>query len=335
MRYRFILGMVLAGAGLATAMVAEAQWIWTPQTGRFVNLKRLPKETAELQVEYVRSLLIEEQYSKAWREAEKFDKFYLDSEYADDVQFLRGEIRLAQGKLMDAAREFQQVISGHPGSDLYDEVIAKQYAIGDQYYERGIARQDKKWRLFKGRPFQRAIDVYSMVIENEPFTDAAAEAQYKIGLCHFAREEFVEAAFEYRRVIEDYSASDWVDEAAYGLALCHYNASLRPEYDQTPSQLAIDAVDDFRERFPLDDRGEELSVKRAEMRERIARQRLQTAQFYAQRRQFHAAHVCYRVVVEDYPDTEAAAAARAWLDENPLDKVEPGLVVPEVLRTGT
>jgi outer membrane assembly lipoprotein YfiO len=335
MRYRFILGTILAGVGLATAMVAEAQWIWTPQTGRFINLKHLPKETPELQVEYVRTLLIDRQYSKAWREAEKFDKFYAESDYADDVQFLRGEIRMAQDKLTDAAKEFQQVISQHPDSELYDEVIAKQYAIGDQLYERGVAKQDKKWAFYKDRPFKKAIDVYSMVIENEPFTDAAAEAQYKVGLCHFTREEYIEAAFEYRRVIEDYGTSDWVDEAAYGLALCHYEASLRPEYDQTPSMLAIDAIDDFRERFPLDERGESLVAKRVEMRERIAHQRLQTAQFYAQRRQYHAAHVCYRALADEFSDTEAAKAAKTWLDENPLGQVEPGLVVPEVLRSGT
>ena len=58
----------------------------------WVNLKRMPKETPQLQLEYARSLLLEGQYQKAWRETRKFTSFYEGSEYEDDNQFLRGEI---------------------------------------------------------------------------------------------------------------------------------------------------------------------------------------------------------------------------------------------------
>ena len=43
---------------LLGALPCAAQWTWTPEVGRLVNLKRLPKETPELQVEYARSLLV-------------------------------------------------------------------------------------------------------------------------------------------------------------------------------------------------------------------------------------------------------------------------------------
>jgi len=62
---------------LGWAVSAQAQWTWTPQTGRFVNMKRMPKETAELQIEYTRGLLVEGNYRKALRETEKFTEFYI------------------------------------------------------------------------------------------------------------------------------------------------------------------------------------------------------------------------------------------------------------------
>lgn len=304
---------ILAGIQLP----AFAQWVWTPQTGRFINIKRLPKETPELQVEHARSLMLQGDYKKALRETEKFVDFYGDSEAGDENQFLRGEIRLAQGKYQDAANEFQQVIANYPGSELYGQVTAKQYEIGDRYYEQGVKRLAKRWRPFRKGPFKHASDIYTMVIPNQRFSDAAAEAQYKIGLCHFTRKEYVEAAFEYRRVIEDYVTSEWVDEASYGLAMCHYNSAPPPAYDQATSQLAIDAIDEFKVRFRNDARVAELEEKRHEMRERIARQRLKTAVFYENRRQFNAARTYYRVVADGYADTEAAEAAHAWLRENP------------------
>lgn len=312
---------LLMGVVIAAAPVAEAQWVWTPQTGRWVNAKKLPKETAELQLEYTRGLMVDGEYKKALRETQKFQEFYAGAPESDQNQYLRGEIKLAMGDYMDAAKEFQQVISGYPESDLFDEVIDKQYEIGDRFYALGERRmQDSEWykfRLFRKKPFKQAIEVYSMVIDNQPFTAAAAEAQYKIGLCHYTRKEYQEAAFEYRRVVEDYAGSDWVDEAAYGLAMCHYNQSLPPDYDQSPSYLTINAIESFSERYPADPRTAELAPKRVEMIERIATQRFQTAKFYERRRMFDSARIYYELVVDEFPGTEAAGMAAEWLATNP------------------
>jgi outer membrane assembly lipoprotein YfiO len=296
---------------------AYAQWTWTPQTGRWVNLKRLPKETPQLQIEYARSLMLEGEYSKAWRETNKFVNFYEDSELRDDNQFLRGEIRMAQGKWMDGAKEFQTLISSYPDTDHYDEAIQKQYEIGDHFFERGQAKMKERWTLWKRRPLKRAVEVYSMVIENQPFTANAAKAQYQVGLCRYTTEKYLEAAFDYRRVIEDYPGSDWVDEASYGLAMCYYDMSLPPEYDQTPSQLTIDAIDSFANRFPDDERLTGLRDKQREMQERIAQQQLINARFYEKRRRFSAAKIYYELVVDKYPESAAAAEARSWLDGHP------------------
>ena len=298
------------------AVAAQAQWTWTPQTGRWVNMKRMPKETAELQVEYARGLMLEGNYRKAYRETDKFVEFYASDPMADENQYLRGEILMAQGKWMEAAKAFQQLIASYPDTDHYQDAIKKQYEIGDSYYDKGLQKIEKRWALFKKRPLKRAAEVYGMVVENQPFTAAAAEAQYKIGLSHYARKEYIEAAFEYRRVVEDYSGSDWVDEAAYGLAMCYYKGSLKPAYDQSPSQLAIDAIDDFAARYPEDSRNAELKGMRSEMRESIANQRLETARYYEHRREFSSARLYYETVANQFSETPAAETAKAWLAEN-------------------
>lgn len=319
---------------LGIQVTASAQWTWTPETKRWINVKRLPKETAELQLEYARSVMLEGDYKKALREADKFDDYYGDTSLVDENQFLRGEVRMSQGKLEQAAKEYQSVVAQHPDSELFDQVIAKQYEIGDHFYEKGQKRMNRPFQQFFAKaPYKKAIDVYGMVIENQPFTQAAAQAQYKLGLCHFAREEYIEAAYEYRRVVEDYSSSDWVDEASYGLAQTYYTSALPPDYDQTPSKLAIDAIDEFKVRFPSDERIGDLDQKRSEMRERIAAQRLQTAQFYEKRREFTAARLYYELVVEQFGDTSAAEKARTWLASNPLNTDDPSaFIFPEAAK---
>lgn len=323
--HKWVCGLVLAAVLVcAVPLSAHAAWVWTPQTGRWINVAHLPKETAELQLEFARSLYLKGDYKKAMKETEKFDKYYADSELADQNQFLRGEIRLAEGKHVAAAKAFQTVIANYPQTELFDDVIAKQYEIGDYLYTLGEKKQAKRryFPTFKKGPFKKAIEVYSMVIKNAPFTDAAAEAQYKIGLCHQAREEYVEAAFEYRRVIEDYPDSKWVVDATYGLAICYWKASLGPDYDQTPSKLAMEAIDDFARRTPAgDERLADLQEKREVLRENIAQHKLNTAHFYERRRDFRAARIYYNVTVNDYADTKAAEKAQKWLDSNPQKEV--------------
>lgn len=314
---------VVAALALSVPMMAYAQWTWTPQTGRFVNIKKLPKETPELQIEYGRSLLMQGDLKRAWQETNKFTSVYSDSPMADQNQFLRGEIRLAEGKLVEAAKDFQQVVAKYPHSTLYDQVIKKQYEIGDKLYERGKARLHSWWRLSRKKPFKNAIEVYSMVINNQPFTDAAAEAQYKVGLCHHTRKEYHEAAFEYRRVIEDYSTSTWVADACHGLAACYCESAHSSLYDQKPSELAVDAIDDFKHRFPNDQRVAELDLKRAKMRDNIARQRLDTAEFYAKRRDFPAARIYYELIAKEFGDTVVAEKAQKWLADNPIKEARP------------
>jgi outer membrane protein assembly factor BamD len=311
--------LLLAAVCLAwlAAVPAQAQWTWTPQTGRWVDIKRLPKETPELQLEFARGLMLQGQYDRAWRETEKFEEFYAQSELADDNQFLKGEIRMAQGRYLDAAKNFQHLISAYPATDLYDQAIARQYQIGDALYQRGQERMEQRWAFYRKRPLKRAIEVYSMVVDNQPFTPQAAEAQYKIGLSHYARKEWVEAAFEYRRVVEDYPASEWVDDASYGLAMTYYKQSLPPEYDQSPSQLAADAVETFVERYPGDARVPELQQVRGEMQEKMATHRLKIARFYERRRDFRAAKIYYQVVVDQFPGTVAAGEAQEWLNAHP------------------
>jgi len=312
------------------AGAACAQWTWTPETGRFVNMSNLPKETPELQVEYSRSLLVGGQYKQAFDETDKFNEFYGESEFADDNQYLRGEIKFSDGKYVTAAKEFQAVIAKYPESPLYEDVIRKQYEIGDDLFARGEKRMAtrtsrmlqrsqylRKLNFMANRPFKQAIDVYTMVIENQPFTPEAAEAQYKIGKCNFARQQYLDAGFEYRRVIEDYADSEWVREASFDLTRCYEEAALDPDYDQAPAQLAMDSIAEFKRRFPDDARVADRETVSSKMRESIAEQRFRTARHYEKRLDLDAARIYYEIAAREFSGTEASQKAAEWLDKNP------------------
>ena len=323
---------------------AAAQWTWTPETGRFVNLKSMPKETPELQVNHARSLMLQGRYRDALRATEKFEKFYGSEEKADENQFLRGEIELLDEAYVDAAEEFQKVVTSYPDSPLYDDVIAKQYEIGDRMFERGRETEAKRentsaWEFgffrhrFGKRHYKHAIDVYAMVIDNQPFTEEAAQAQYKVGRCYFARGKYLESAFEYRRVLEDYARSEWVADAGYGLARSYEEMSLEPSYDQAPSYLAIEAVEDFVVRYPADARVGPLNAMSDAMFEKIAEQRYRTAKFYERRQKIDSARVYYEITAGQFSGTHAAGKAETWLEAHPhVERAAPSFIGSSVSR---
>ncbi|HOV32250.1 MAG TPA: outer membrane protein assembly factor BamD [Candidatus Hydrogenedens sp.] len=320
MKKQFILVLVIMS--FLVVWNSYGQWTWTPQTGRFINVKRMPKETAELQLEYARSLYMQGDLKKALKETEKFSNFYGQDPIADQNLFLRGEIKMAMGKWLEAAKEFQKLISSYPNSKLYEQAIRKQFEIGDKLYEKGKQKRSKFLSFFRGKPLKHAIEVYGMVVSNQPFMPGSAEAQYKIGLCHHARKEYIEAAYEYRRVVENYPQSDWVDDARYGLAQCYYESSLPPAYDQSRAELAIEAIDDFLRKHPEDSRCEEVKGWRQEMRKNIAEQKLMVARFYERQRKFDSARIYYQIVAKQYTDTPFAEKANHWLEENPVKMSE-------------
>lgn len=305
----------------AGALCAQAQWTYTPQIGRLININRLPRETPELQIEYARYLMVEGKYSAALSETDKFSQFYGDTDAADENQFVRGEIRFAQEEYVHSAQEFQQVLVNYPDTELHDRAIDRQYDAGDTLFAKGESKMEKKrvisLSLFRKRSFKRAIEVYTMVIDNQPFTAEAAQAQYKLGLCYFTLGDFELAASEYRTVIEEYSDSEWVPDATYGMAKCYSEAALDSEYDQTYGRLAMDTAGEFKVLYPEDSRVEELDEISESMHKRIAEQHLQNGRFYERRQQMYSARIYYETVTTRFAGMEAAQEAQKWLDEHP------------------
>ena len=308
---------------LAFAGSASAVWVWTPETGRWVNPKNQPKETAEAQLEYANQLRLAGDYDEALSEYEKFFMFYPDSELCAEAQFQVGGLYEARGDYERASNEYKKVISNWPTSDFFDKVIEKQYEIADWFCQKE-AKRAGRFTLFRGRYLLKAIEIYEWVIENAPFGRAAARAQYTIADCNFALGRYLEATYEYQKVLDEYPASGWAGQATYGLAICYYKQALPGEYDQTIARKAVEQFRLFVRMHPDDSKTEEAEMRIAELREDMARQQLMIARFYERIEKPASARLYYGFAVAKYPGTEAASEATAKLkDAASLIEVPP------------
>lgn len=298
---------------LAYAGAANAVWVWTPETGRWINPKSQPKETPEAQLEYASQLRLAGDYEDALGEYEKFFKFYPDSTLCPEAQFQIGELYEARGDYERAGKEYQKVVSNWKSAKLFDKVVEKQYEIADRFYREEMARK-RRFRFFRGRYLRKAIKIYEQVIENAPFGAAAAQAQYRIAECYFASGQYLEATYEYQKVLDEYPSSEWAGQAMYGLGMCYYEQALPAEYDQTIARKAVEQFQLFRGLYPDEPKAETAAQRVAELREEMARQQLVVAGYYEKIQRPDSARVYYRTVVKKYPGTQAAGEAKEKLE---------------------
>jgi outer membrane assembly lipoprotein YfiO len=307
-----VAAFILALAG----STAHAQWTWTPEVGRWVNPQRQPKETAALQFQYAEGFLAEGNTEKAIREYNKLLRYFSDSNYCDLAQYSIGRALEAQEKHDKAITAYQKVIDDYPDTQLFAKVLGKQQKIADYFFQRGVEKQ-KGFSLTRNADFEKAIDIYRALIDNQPFTEASAEAQYRMGLSYMKMERYPEAASEFQKLLDYYPTSQWTAEAAFGAAECRYNMALPHEYDITSAEESVEKFNSFLRSYPESSHSEEARTRVLELREVAAKHDYDIAIYYHRKMKYDSARYYFDSIVREYPETAWAEMASEKLGEMP------------------
>jgi len=314
--------LTLSGSIILLALACEsahAAWTWTPEIGRWINIRRQPRETAGLQFQYAEKLLAEGDTEKALDEYRKILRYFPESNYCELAQYSIARALEAQEDYKEAVKEYQQVIDTYPNTRLFDNVLEKQRGIADHYFEEGVKREEK-FVLIRGSNFDKAIETYRQVINNQPFSDLSAEAQYRIGLCYMKLELYEEASTEFQKVIDYYPSSKWTAEAACGTAQCKYNQILPSEYDKTAIDDAILKFQYFLRNHPDSARAEEARAKLSELKELAAEHEFKIGMYYHRFLKYESARMYFNAITRDYPETQWAQKARETLEKMPQSR---------------
>jgi outer membrane protein assembly factor BamD len=307
---------IAAAMSVVVSTSADAAWTWTPEIGRWINPGRQPRETPALQFQYAEELLAAGDTEKAISEYRKVLRYFASSTYCDLAQYSIGRAYEAQRDYEEAVKEYQKVVEDYPDTKLFGHVLEKQRKIADHYFEEGV-RREERFTLFRGSNFDRAITTYRQVINNQPYSDIAAGAQYRIGMCYMKLELYDEASTEFQKLIDYYPTSEWAAEAAFSTADCKLNQTRPFEYDKTAADDAIQKYRYFLKLYPESARTAEAREKLATLLDRAAEHDYNVALYYDRNLRYESARVYFASVVRDYPETQWAAKAREKLAEMP------------------
>lgn len=283
---------------------AHAYWIWTPQTGRWINPKYAVKGSPAEQLKFAEELFLAKEYKKAEQEFLKLIHHYRRSKEAADAQYYIARIMEETNRPYQAFLAYQRVIDKYPFSERQAEIVERQYNLG----ERLLKSKVTFWDSVAGKEYN-VIEIFRKVVENAPFGKYAAISQYKIGLVLKNGGMHSEARAEFEKVINEYPQSEWVKASRYQIALSDAKAAPKPAYDQSTTKNAVKEFEEFVKTYPGAELTEEAKGHIRDLKDKEAQNNFQIAQFYEKQKAFTAAKIYYNTVMESYPQTQWAIKA--------------------------
>ena len=184
-----------------------------------------------------------------------------------------------------------------------EEIIDAQF-----YFNRGMEMMSKK-------DYVKAIADFETVVNSFPGSVIVDHAQFMLGEAHYMSEEYLTAAYEYERVYADYPSSNFAPDAHYKKALCYYMESPIATLDQENTQLAIDEFNRFIDNYPTSKFVSEAQSRIEELKAKLALKEYFNAETYRKLKDYEAALIYYRFVINKYPRTIWADYARCGIGE--------------------
>ncbi|MBF0593423.1 MAG: outer membrane protein assembly factor BamD [Candidatus Omnitrophica bacterium] len=304
--------ILLVAAFVIQPSPAGAFWLWTPESGKWVNPKYDVKPSPKEQLDYARSFFDAGQYGEAMREYKKLIKQYGKSREAAEGQFYIGRVWEEMKKYFQAVDAYQKVVDKYPFSDLGPKVVERQYVIANLFME-GKAKDSRFATTLLGTEYN-VVDVFRKVIKNDPYGQYAAPSQFKIGLFYLGRNEYQQARDEFEKTLNDYPDSKWAESARYQIAVADSKRSVPAQYDQKVTSVAKTGFEDFVKANPESELSADARKEINRLKLKEAENAFVVAQYYQKNQKPKAAVIYYQAVIEKYGDTPWAAKAQTEIN---------------------
>jgi len=277
-------------------------WIWSPKTQEWKNPKYSALATPYLQYKQALKYFDEEQFKGAYQEFKKLLVNYPDAKEAAEAQYYLARCLEKFGKPYDAFLEYQKLIDSYPNSQRINEVVEREYNIGEYF----LNREHKEWLGLSLYDFVEhpSIEIFARIVNKVPYSEYAPRAQYKLGMILFQLGRYEESREAFQKVIDNYSDSEWAAPAKYQLALATSKAFPGADYDSSYLQEATSRLDEFIKDHPKAKISSEAEGHLKVLRNKEAKKVFDTGQFYENQDQYKSGIIYYKKVAKNYPDSD-------------------------------
>lgn len=290
---------------------ASAEWIWMPRVGKWINPKKAAKETPELQLEHAMKFWEQKKYEKALDEFRKLVKAYPQSSDAPEAQYYVGRCQEELRNYYEAFKAYRKVIQVYPTSTKTSDILEREYRIGNLFFQ-GEKREVLGAKVLPG--IDAAIEVYSTIVEDAPFSAHGPLALYKWGMALKILGQYQQASDIFQRLVEEYPQHALVSDAKFQVADCARKTARATAYDQSYAAEAAEDFEQFIKEHPESHLIPEAEDHLSALEAQRAQQDFEVAQFYEGRRAFDSARVYYQSIMRRYPESDWATKAATRIE---------------------
>ncbi len=158
--------------------------------------------------------------------------------------------------------------------------------------------------IFRGRDYDMIFSYLKEIQLRYTYSPYAALAELRTGDAYFEKEDYEQAAIEYEEFLKRHPGHAEAPYATYRVALSYYKEMSSPDRDPLNTRLALQWFNTFIEKYPDSPLAPDAHERALRCRDRLARREIYIGNFYSRRDNFRAAADRYKIVVDDYNDTQ-------------------------------
>lgn len=170
---------------------------------------------------------------------------------------------------------------------------------GDNY-EMKVIEAD---RMYDKESYTRALTLYEQIYQRFPNTQQGRKAYYRMAKSYFAIEDYYMAGYYFDQFTQRYPSSDHVEECLFMTAICSVRLSPEPSLDQEETELALNDLQLFVQRYPNSSLVDSCNTIMDDLRLKLETKRYEAVILYANMEKYRAAVYASKSFLSDYPQS--------------------------------
>ncbi len=170
--------------------------------------------------------------------------------------------------------------------------------------------------LYANEKFERTVTLYEQVYQRMPKTPNGETSFYRLGKACYEVQDWYLASYYLTAFQNKFPYSEKVEETTYLAALCAVQNSPEPSLDQNETELALNELQQFINRFPNSDYVDSCNTIMDKLRFKLQTKDAMNVRMYAQTENYRAAMVTAETFIKAYPISQYREEVYAILVRN-------------------
>ena len=306
---------LLSGLWAAQEKQYAEREVLDPETDQWAPQPDVAAAAPGDELQQTRVLLAAGEAKRARKLIEEWLETHPDDERCFEGVYLLGDAYFEGGDYYRAYEQYEEVVESTAGELFHDALRReKDVALAFLSGEKRIV-----WRFLRLPATDEAIDILDRIWERVPGTRLGEDALRIKADYYFDNGDMDLAQDEYANLAREYPSGRFVQFAMLRSAEAAEAAFPGIRFDDRALLEAQERYRQVQETFPAYADRENVPQRLEGIRQSRAEKDLDIARWYERTREPQAAEYYYRLVIEDWPETLAAAEARQRLHDLGLE----------------